>query len=216
MDRYLVKRKRMVDSHVRAMGVTDEKVLEVMRHLPRHLFVDPAMADRAYDDYAGPIGAGQTISQPLMAGLLAQYACLTGSERTLEIGTGSGYQTAILASLSDTVYTIERFNALSNKARKVFNTLNFKNIVCLVGDGSGGAPKKAPFDVIVVTAGSPRIPEPLALQLSEGGRMVIPVGGREQRLCVVTRKGNRFLVSRKQPCEFVPLVGEHGADFKSA
>ncbi|MDH5637774.1 MAG: protein-L-isoaspartate(D-aspartate) O-methyltransferase, partial [Nitrospinota bacterium] len=181
MDRYEAKRKRMVDEHVMKMGVTDQRVLEVMRRLPRHIFVEPALAHRAYDDWAGPIGSGQTISQPYMVGMLAQHAQLTGAEKVLEIGTGSGYQTSVLASLSDTVFTIERFNSLSNGARKIFNELNFKNIVCIVGDGSVGAPSHAPFDAIVVTAGSPQIPEPLALQLTEGGRMVIPVGdGGEQ------------------------------------
>jgi len=206
-----------VEEHVCKMGVSDERVLEAMRLIPRHLFVDPALAHRAYDDWAGPIGSGQTISQPYMVGMLAQHATLTGTEKVLEIGTGSGYQTAVLASLSDTVYTMERFNFLSNSARKIFNELNFKNIVCMVGDGSSGMPSQAPFDAIVVTAGSPRIPEPLALQLAEGGRMVIPVGdGEEQRLCVVTRQGERFQVSKKQPCSFVPLVGKHGWDHKSA
>lgn len=213
----MAKRKRMVDEHVMKMGVTDQRVLEVMRRLPRHIFVEPALAHRAYDDWAGPIGSGQTISQPYMVGMLAQHAQLTGAEKVLEIGTGSGYQTSVLASLSDTVYTIERFNSLSNGARKIFNELNFKNIVCMVGDGSVGAPGHAPFDVIVVTAGSPRIPEPLALQLAEGGRMIIPVGdGGEQRLCVVTRNGERFLVARKETCSFVPLVGKHGWDHKTA
>ena len=211
MDKYASRRKSMVEDFVRNMGVTDEKVLEAMRKIPRHLFMDPALEDRAYDDWAGPIGSGQTISQPYTVGMLAQLAKLTGKEKTLEIGTGSGYQTAVLASLSDSVMTVERFADLSNSARKVFNRLNFKNIICIIGDGSLGLPKHAPFDVIVVTAGSPKIPEPLALQLSEGGRMVIPVGDQSgQRLHVVTRKGDRFLVARKEPCSFVPLVGEHG------
>lgn len=211
MDRYAAKRRRMVEEHVLKMGVTDERTLEAMRAIPRHLFVDQALVDRAYDDWAGPIGSGQTISQPYTAGMLAQLAKFTGAEKTLEVGTGSGYQTAILASLADTVYTIERFASLSNSARKIFNQLNFKNIICVVGDGSGGLPKEAPFDVIVVTAGSPKIPEPLALQLADGGRMVIPVGDEDgQRLHVVTRKGDRFLVARKETCSFVPLVGEHG------
>lgn len=216
-DKYAARRQRMVEEHVRKMGISDKRVLEAMQAVPRHMFVDQALADRAYDDWAGPIGSGQTISQPYTVGMLAQLAQFTGAEKTLEIGTGSGYQTAILATLAGSVYTIERFNALSNAARKIFNELNFKNIICIVGDGSGGLPKYAPFDVIVVTAGSPKIPEPLALQLAEGGRMVIPVGeDGKQRLCVITRKDDRFLVARKEACSFVPLVGKHGWGHKSA
>lgn len=207
----------MVERLVYRLGVTDERVLEAMREAPRHLFVETALADRAYDDYAAPIGSGQTISQPHTVGLLAQTAELSGKEKALEVGTGSGYQAAVLAKLVDKLYTIERIKALSNKARKIFNQLNYKNIVCLAGDGTTGSARYAPYDVIVVTAGSPIIPTPLAKQLTEGGRMVIPIGdSKQQSLYLIRRKGNRFIVIKKEPCSFVPLLGKHGWKEKPA
>ncbi len=207
----------MVDLFVSGQGITDRKTLEAMREIPRHLFVDPALALRAYDDYAAPIGSGQTISKPYTVGLLAQSASLTGNETLLEIGTGSGYQAAVLSQLVDRVITVERINALSNQARKLFNQLNYKNIVCMVADGTVGCAKYAPYDAIVVTAGAPEIPKPLAKQLRDGGRMVVPVGnGAEQVLHLVVRDGDRFKVTKKGPCSFVPLLGKHGWKQKPA
>lgn len=211
MDIYEAKRHTMVERFVKGLGVTDEKVLDAMRKIPRHMFVQPALASRAYDDYAAPIGSGQTITKPYTVGLLAQTAQLTGKEKVLEVGTGSGYTAAALGLLSDKVYTIEKIKALSNSARKVFNRLNYKNIVCLTGDGTKGSAKYSPYDVIVVTAGSPTIPSPLARQLKQGGRMVIPVGnGKQQSLHLIRRKGERFVVVKIEECSFVPLMGEHG------
>jgi len=205
----------MVERLVSARGIVDKEVLNAMRTIPRHVFVDQALADRAYDDYAAPIGDGQTLSQPYMVGLLLQTAKIGRSDTVLEVGTGSGYTTALLGALAERVYTIERINSLSNRARKIFNRFYYKNIVCIVGDGSMGSARYAPFDAIVVTAGAPRIPMPLARQLGEGGRMVIPVGEeKNQTLNLVIRKGNRFAVTRIEPCSFVPLVGKHGYETK--
>ncbi len=211
MDLYEAKRHSMVERFVKGLGITNEKVLEAMRATPRHMFVEPALAGRAYEDYAAPIGSGQTITQPYTVGLLAQTAELTGEEKVLEVGTGSGYTAAVLGQLADRVYTIEKIKALSNNARKVFNRLNYKNIVCLAGDGTKGSAKYAPYDAIVVTAGSPAIPVPLAKQLVEGGRMVIPIGsGKQQSLHLIRRNGERFVVKKIEECSFVPLLGEHG------
>jgi len=211
VDIYEAKRLRMVERFVKGLGITDERVLEAMRKTPRHMFVEPALAGRAYDDYAAPIGSGQTLTKPYTVGLLAQTAKLTGKEKVLEVGTGSGYTSAVLAQLSDKVYTIEKIKALSNNARKVFNELNYKNIVCLSGDGTKGSAKYAPYDAIVVTAGSPTIPAPLAKQLKQGGAMVIPIGnGKQQTLHLIRREGERFVVTKTEECSFVPLMGEHG------
>jgi len=176
-----------------------------------------AQADSAYEDRPLPIGYGQTISQPYTVGLMTQLASLSGDEKVLEIGTGSGYQTAVLSALADRVYTVERINALSNRARKVFNELRISNVVCLVGDGTIGAKKHAPYDVIIVTAGAPEIPVPLAKQLKDGGRMIVPAGeGSGQRILLIKRAGSRFMVTKKEGCSFVPLLGEHGWKEKPA
>jgi protein-L-isoaspartate(D-aspartate) O-methyltransferase len=201
----------MVERFVKGLGITDKRVLEAMRKTPRHMFVEPAMADLAYEDHAAPIGLGQTITQPYTVGLLAQTAELTDKDKVLEVGTGSGYTAAVLGQLAEKVYTIEKIKALSNNARKVFNQLNYKNIVCLAGDGTKGSAKYAPYDAIIVTAGSPTIPVPLARQLVEGGRMVIPIGsGKQQSLHLIRRQGERFVVKKTEECSFVPLLGEHG------
>lgn len=216
-DVYTGKRRRMVETILIPRGISDKRVLEAMSAVPRHLFVDTALADRAYEDYAAPIGDGQTISQPYTVALMTQLAELKGSEKVLEVGTGSGYQAAVLSALAERVYTIERINALSNRARKIFNQLHISNVVCLVGDGGAGAKKYGPFDVIIVTAGSPSIPVPLAKQLKDGGRMIIPVGdGAEQWITIVRRSGAKFLVTRKERCAFVPLLSEHGWKEKPA
>jgi protein-L-isoaspartate(D-aspartate) O-methyltransferase len=206
------KRRRMVEKYVMERGIDDKTVIDAMLSVPRHLFVESALSERAYDDHATPIGNGQTITQPYTVALLAQEASLTGGECILEVGTGSGYTASILALLCERVYTIERINSLSNRARKIFNKLGYKNIVCLTGDGTVGASKHAPYDAIVVTAGAPEIPVPLAKQLKIGSRMVIPLdNGSGQTMTVVTRTGeDRFKVDKKGECSFVPLIGKHG------
>ncbi len=210
-DIYAIKRRKMVDDLLIARGISDKRVIATMGRIPRHMFVEPALMTRVYEDYAAPLGGGQTISKPHTVALMTQMVKLKGDETVLEIGTGSGYQAAVLSTLVERVYSVERISSLSNKAKKIFNKLHLDNIMCMVGDGTNGSKKYAPFDVIVVTAGAPEIPVPLAKQLKDGGRMVVPVGnGSEQKLHLVVRKGERFTVTKKEDCSFVPLIGEHG------
>ncbi|MFH1829283.1 MAG: protein-L-isoaspartate(D-aspartate) O-methyltransferase [Pseudomonadota bacterium] len=210
-DPYTVARRRMVTEQLVPGGIKDSRVLEVMGMIPRHEFVSPGMEDQAYLDRPLPIGFGQTISQPLMVAIMTEAMALKGDERVLEIGTGSGYQAAILALLSKEVYTIERIKDLSIRARKILYKLGYKNIKHRIGDGTLGWPEQAPFDSITVTAGAPYVPEALQQQLSDGGRLVIPVGGEAiQQLDVITRKGNEFHTRSVTACRFVKLVGKEG------
>lgn len=214
IDRYARLRKKMVDSQIRARGLRDERVLAAMEKIPRHLFVEPALVDQAYNDTPLPIGEGQTISQPYMVALMTEALALTGKEKVLEIGTGSGYQTAILAELAEQVFSIERIAPLAAAARKILDQLGYYNVAIRVGDGSLGWREEAPFDAIIVTAGAPRIPRPLVEQLAIGGRLVVPVGGRfTQELYRVTRLSadpNDVETEALGGCRFVDLVGEHG------
>ncbi|MCX8103423.1 MAG: protein-L-isoaspartate(D-aspartate) O-methyltransferase [Candidatus Bipolaricaulota bacterium] len=194
-----------------AQGITDQKVLEVMRRIPRHLFIANSLWDHAYADHPVPIDRGQTISQPYIVALMTQALQLTKTDRVLEIGTGSGYQTAILAELARHVYTIERFADLSEKARKLLTEAGYTNISFLVGDGTLGWPEAAPFDKIIVTAAAPEVPKALVEQLAEGGRLVIPVGGRQlQTLLALTKEGERLRREELCACSFLPLVGKEG------
>ncbi len=211
-DRFALDRERMVEEQLLKRGITDFKVLQAMREVPRHLFVDKALAPRAYGDHPLPIGNGQTISQPYMVALMTQCLALKGGEKVLEIGTGSGYQAAVLARIARNVFTVERHPALAMKARRVWEELGIHNIALRIGDGTIGWSAFAPFDAVVVTAGSPEIPQPLSDQLlPEGGRLVIPVGGAEfQQLKIVTRQGAAISARDDVGCTFVPLVGRHG------
>jgi protein-L-isoaspartate(D-aspartate) O-methyltransferase len=205
------ERKWMIEHQLRKRGIKDEQVLEAMAQVPRHLFVDESIISRAYDDNALPIGDGQTISQPYMVALMTEMLALTGSERVLEIGTGSGYQACILARLAAEVYTIERIESLCLEAQSRFKALNIKNIHCILQNGSLGYPQAAPYDAIVVTAASPLIPEPMVNQLKVGGRLVIPVGDKfSQILYRVEKKPDKIITTTSTPCVFVPLIGEYG------
>ena len=208
---YKKERLAMVEYQLVRRGITDPRVLETMAKVPRHFFVSAAYQEAAYEDRPLPIGEGQTISQPYMVAIMTQSLQLRGEERVLEIGTGSGYQTAILADLANEVYTVERLPALIQKAHKTLQSLEYENIFFFMGDGSKGWPGKAPFDGIIVTAGAPEIPETLKDQLAEGGRLVIPVGPRySQTLYRVTRRGNRYSEEDITGCVFVPLLGDFG------
>jgi protein-L-isoaspartate(D-aspartate) O-methyltransferase len=214
MDRYAKQRMRMVETQIRLRGVKDIRLLKVMESVPRHLFVEEAMMDRAYNDNPLPIGEKQTISQPYIVALMTEALALTGNEKVLEIGTGSGYQTAILAQLADRVCTVERIASLAGRARKVLDYLNAFNVAIRVGDGTYGWKEEAPFDAILVTAGAPKVPSILLEQLGMGGRMVIPVGSRlTQTLIKVTRLSEDIRDVKKEDlggCRFVDLIGEHG------
>lgn len=214
MDRYAKQRMRMVETQIRSRGITDARLLKVMETIPRHLFVEEAMMNRAYDDNPLPIGEKQTISQPYIVALMTEALALTGTEKVLEIGTGSGYQTAILAQLADRICTIERIASLAGRARKILDYMNAFNVAIRVGDGTYGWKEEAPFDAVLVTAGAPKVPSILLEQLGVGGRMVIPTGSRlTQTLLKVTRLSENIHDVKKEDlggCRFVDLIGEHG------
>ncbi len=208
---YKHARERMIKTQLIPKGITDKGVLEAMSKVHRHLFLEEALAGEAYNDHPVPIGHKQTISQPYIVALMTQILRLTGKEKTLEIGTGSGYQTAILAELSLKVYTIERIRPLMEKARYLLNSLDYTNILFKYYDGTLGWKEYAPYNAIIVTAGAPQIPENLVEQLAEGGRMVIPVGGKtNQELIEVIRLKTGYRTVRHGGCRFVDLIGAHG------
>jgi protein-L-isoaspartate(D-aspartate) O-methyltransferase len=210
-DYYQKLRDEMVEHQLRARGISDERVLEALRRVPRHLFVPAARRDRAYDDTPLPLGEGQTISQPYMVAWMTELLELEGREVVLEVGTGSGYQAAVLGVLAKKVYTIERIPQLADEARKILDQLGVDNIEIVVGDGSKGLKEHAPYDRILVTAGSPSVPQVLVEQLADGGRLIIPVGPASmQMLTVVTRHGSEIETHEVGGCVFVPLVGMYG------
>jgi protein-L-isoaspartate(D-aspartate) O-methyltransferase len=202
------RRHRMVDGQIRARGVTDPRVLDAMARVPRHQFVPDAVRAQAYDDYPLPIGEQQTISQPYIVALMTSLLELEGNEKVLEIGTGSGYQAAVLAELAREVYTIEILEPLSAKAQKALGGLGYQNIRFRVGDGWSGWPEAAPFDDIIVTAAPEKIPQPLLDQLKVGGRLVIPVGSFFQDLLVLTKTATGLEKRNVIPVRFVPMTGE--------
>ncbi len=205
------ERSMMVRYQLMDRDIVDRRVLKAMEKVPRHLFMDESLWDRAYSDMALPIGEGQTISQPFMVAIMTELLELKGDEKVLEIGTGSGYQAAVLAELCREVYTIERIERLAQRTKRVFDELGYTNITLRVGDGTVGWPEEAPFDGIIVTAAAPEIPEVYIEQLSDGGRLVIPVGERySQMLYKVERTKAGPLIYTSTPCVFVPLIGEHG------
>lgn len=203
-------RERMVATQIASRRIKDKRVLEVMAKVPRHRFVLPEYRDSAYEDHPLPLGEGQTISQPYMVALMTESLGLKGDEKVLEVGTGSGYQAAILAELSKEVYTIERFKSLAENAKKALGDLGYKNVKVIIGDGSRGL-EEAPFDRIIVTAGAPVLPKSLADQLAGGGKMVIPVGGSfSQALLLVEKEKDKVKTTSVCGCVFVPLIGEYG------
>ena len=210
-EEFTKQRDRMVSDQIEGRKIKNQRVLDAMRAVPRHRFVPEEYHDRAYSDRPIPIGERQTISQPYVVSLMTQLLVLKGDECVLEIGTGSGYQAAILAHLAKQVYTIERHEPLAERAAAVLHDLGLDNVVVRHGDGSGGWPEHAPYDGIMVTAAAPDVPEPLLEQLVEGGRLVVPVGGpRGQYLQSWKREGPKYTHDSVVPVAFVPLRGEHG------
>jgi protein-L-isoaspartate(D-aspartate) O-methyltransferase len=211
MEDYAEARKRMVAKQLANRGISDLRVLSAMEEVPRHLFVPEGLRREAYDDNPLPIGFGQTISQPYMVALMTELLALEGQERVLEIGTGCGYQAAVLSRLCGWVYTVEVISSLSRIARNVVAMCGYDNVSFKVADGTLGWPEEAPFDGIVVTAGAPDIPHTLVDQLAMGGRLVIPVGDRfSQTLKLATKKRTGLQIESHTGCRFVDLVGEYG------
>ncbi len=210
-DLYRIAREKMVETQIKARGVKDTRVLEAMLKVPRHLFVEEALRDQAYGDFPLPIGEGQTISQPYIVAIMTEALKLKGNERVLEVGTGSGYQTAILAELALWVYTIEKYSSLLKRAKNILIKLGYKNISFKLGDGSLGWKEVAPFDAIIVTAAAPKIPQPLIDQLLEGGRIVIPVGDEYSQVLVKgIKKDGKLRTQTLEAVRFVKLVGAYG------
>ena len=210
-DVYRERRHRMVEEQIRLRGITDPKVLAVMSEVPRERFLPPEWVELGYEDRAVCIGADQTISQPYMVGLMTELLEVEPEHRVLEVGTGSGYQTAILARLAKHVYTVERIPELLETARWRLAALGHQNVSWLVGDGSLGWPEEAPFDRVMVTAAAPRLPRALVDQLRDGGRMVIPIGGEShQTLVQVEKLENRIVETLSVSCRFVQLIGAQG------
>ena len=204
-------RHLMVTQQLRARDIRDDRVLEAMRAVPRERFVPAALRARAYEDAALPIGAGQTISQPYMVAAICQALSLHGAEVVLDVGTGSGYQAAVLAELADEVHTIERVPELADEARRALAEAGYDRVQVHVGDGTLGVPDEAPFDAIAVAAAAPAIPESLYEQLAPFGRLVLPVGSRRgQELQLVVRSPEGPATIRSVPCRFVPLLGAEG------
>ena len=207
----IAARKRMVEHDLKGRDITNPKVLEIMGRVPRHLFVDKSLQSQAYADHPLPIGEGQTISQPYIVALMTECLGLAGGEKVLEIGTGSGYQSAILAEIAKEVCSVERFAGLARNAEQVLNELGYANIKMKVGDGTLGWPEEAPFDRIIITAAAPRVPLPLVDQLKEEGKLVLPLGESfSQILTIVEKKKDKLESVEVCGCVFVPLVGKYG------
>jgi protein-L-isoaspartate(D-aspartate) O-methyltransferase len=208
---YEVLRKRMVEEQLIPRGIADKRVLEAFGRVERHKFIPEDLRNSAYADFPVPIGEGQTISQPYIVALMTECLNLTGQEKVLEIGTGSGYQAAILAELTKEVCSVERFAKLAENARKTLEGLSYKNIKIKVDDGTLGWPEEAPFDRIIITAASPRIPLPLTEQLTENGKLILPLGESfSQVLTLVEKKNGKLESLQVCGCVFVPLIGKYG------
>jgi len=211
IDSYVAQRRHMVESQLRARGIRDARVLAAMLHVPRHEFVSADYRDQIYEDHPIPIGEGQTLSQPYIVAIMLEVLALDPADGVLEVGTGSGYQTALLSELTRQVYSVERHASLARAAEATLARLGYTNVDVLLGDGSQGLPEHAPFDAIVVSAAAPQIPSPLFEQLREGGRMVIPVGpAHAQALQLVRKHAGKPVVTNLEGCRFVPLIGSEG------
>ncbi|MCX8021569.1 MAG: protein-L-isoaspartate(D-aspartate) O-methyltransferase [Syntrophorhabdaceae bacterium] len=212
MNEYTNKRQQMVDLQIVARGIKDQRVIAAMRKVPRHLFLDEALRSQAYEDYPSPIGERQTISQPYIVALMTELLQLKGNEKVLEIGTGSGYQTAILAELAEQVFSVERLPTLAKKARKLIDELKYTNVVITVKDGSTGWKEHSPYDAIIVTAAAPYEPRSLLEQLKVGGRLVIPIGDEYSQDLILYTKEEDGTYSKENygGCRFVKLIGEEG------
>lgn len=201
----------MVRDQLMARGIKDEKILQSMLKIPRHLFVEEGLHPMAYNDHPLSIGAGQTISQPFIVAYMIERLQLGTGHRVLEVGTGCGYMTTVLAELAHWVYSIERIDKLLFGARKTLKKLGYKNVTLKLGDGTAGWPSQAPFDAIVVSAGGPKIPQPYLDQLAPGGRLILPVGGEtSQQLTLVTKRGSGYSEEVLTDCRFVKLKGKYG------
>lgn len=208
---YAVARQAMVREQLQARGITDTRILRAMGEMPRHLFVAPEWRQDAYSDQPLPLDQRQTISQPYMVAYMLQCLALRPTAKVLDVGTGSGYQAALLSRLASQVYSMECFPALAEQARAVLGGLGITTVQILIGDGSLGLPQYAPYDGIIVAAAAPHTPPPLLTQLAAGGRLVIPVGNTaNQQLLVITRQGTSYHEARGVRCRFVPLLGEEG------
>jgi protein-L-isoaspartate(D-aspartate) O-methyltransferase len=210
-EHFAAERQVMVSAQLRARGISDERVLEAMARVPRHEFVAEEYREQAYEDHPVPIGEGQTLSQPYIVAIMLEALALQSSDKVLEVGTGSGYQTALLAELAREVYSIERHAALAQSAENVLHQLGYRDVKVMVGDGSQGWADESPFDAIIVSAAAPRIPPALFEQLREAGRMIVPVGpAHAQELQLVRKVDGRAVVTSLEGCRFVPLIGGQG------
>jgi protein-L-isoaspartate(D-aspartate) O-methyltransferase len=210
-DIYLRARQRMVEAHIVGRGISRKEVVDAFMRVPRHLFVDEALMSQAYGDFALPLGERQSISRPYIVALMTEALCLTGSEKVLEVGSGSGYQSAVLSVLSDRVCSIERIPALASRARRTLDSLHCSNVVIKVGDGTVGWAEEAPFDAIIAAASSPSVPTAYIEQLRDGGTLVMPVGGEDGQELVRVRKWESGPVTEVLgACLFVKLIGRHG------
>jgi protein-L-isoaspartate(D-aspartate) O-methyltransferase len=210
-DDYAELRKRMVQEQIASRGIRDPRIIASMEKIPRHLFVPENLRDQAYEDSPLPIGEGQTISQPYIVAWMTSLLEISEDDRVLEVGSGSGYQTAVLCELAGQVYTIEMNAELAARAEEALRLLGYKNFAIRIADGTRGWPEEAPFNGVMVTAGAPSVPQPLLDELADGGRMVIPVGSKSmQMLTLIRRKGGEFETVQEGNCAFVPLLGEFG------
>jgi protein-L-isoaspartate(D-aspartate) O-methyltransferase len=211
VDVFTAQRRTMVESQLRARGIRDERVLAAMSRVPRHEFAALDYREQVYEDHPIPIGEGQTISQPYIVAIMLQALTLDSSDVVLEVGTGSGYLTALLAELTRRVYSVERHASLARTAQATLARVGYTNVEVLVGDGGNGLPDRAPFDAVIVSAAAPQIPPPLFEQLREGGRLIVPVGPPQaQELQLVRKHGGQPVVSSMEGCRFVPLIGSAG------